>query len=301
MSLEQIIYAECLSKKYKMRENYAVEDFSLKLNCGEILGFLGPNGAGKSTIIKMLLGIIKPTNGEVKVFNKNPLKFSYQDKKKLGVFLGGKSNLIYHLPVIETIKLFKTMYKIPNDIYQDNIKKFSDILGCKDFLNNKTATLSLGQKIRAELLCILIYEPSLLILDEPSLGLDIEGKRTLRNILQNLALSKNISIIITTHDILDMQKLCSKIILIVNGKKLFEMNRLQLDEYLDKYTSLTTNVELDCKLFDIKKTDETLTGDRRYLLKRNQADSVSKTLAELNANIKYEEPNLEDLLYEYYK
>ena len=284
-----------------MRENYAVEDFSLKLNCGEILGFLGPNGAGKSTIIKMLLGIIKPTSGEVKVFNKNPLKFSYQDKKKLGVFLGGKSNLIYHLPVIETIKLFKTMYKIPNDIYQDNIKKFSDILGCKDFLNNKTATLSLGQKIRAELLCILIYEPSLLILDEPSLGLDIEGKRTLRNILQNLALSKNISIIITTHDILDMQKLCSKIILIANGKKLFEMNRLQLDEYLDKYTSLTTNVELDCKLFDIKKTDETLTGDRRYLLKRNQADSVSKTLAELNANIKYEEPNLEDLLYEYYK
>ena len=301
MSLEQIIYAECLSKKYKMREDYAVEDFSLKLNCGEILGFLGPNGAGKSTIIKMLLGIIKPTSGEVKVFNKNPLKFSYQDKKKLGVFLGGKSNLIYHLPVIETIKLFKTMYKIPNDIYQDNIKKFSDILGCKDFLNNKTATLSLGQKIRAELLCILIYEPSLLILDEPSLGLDIEGKRTLRNILQNLALSKNISIIITTHDILDMQKLCSKIILIANGKKLFEMNRLQLDEYLDKYTSLTTNVELDCKLFDIKKTDETLTGDRRYLLKRNQADSVSKTLAELNANIKYEEPNLEDLLYEYYK
>ena len=301
MSLEQIIYAECLSKKYKMRENYAVEDFSLKLNCGEILGFLGPNGAGKSTIIKMLLGIIKPTSGEVKVFNKNPLKFSYQDKKKLGVFLGGKSNLIYHLPVIETIKLFKTMYKIPNDIYQDNIKKFSDILGCKDFLNNKTATLSLGQKIRAELLCILIYEPSLLILDEPSLGLDIEGKRTLRNILQNLALNKNISIIITTHDILDMQKLCSKIILIANGKKLFEMNRLQLDEYLDKYTSLTTNVELDCKLFDIKKTDETLTGDRRYLLKRNQADSVSKTLAELNANIKYEEPNLEDLLYEYYK
>lgn len=284
-----------------MRENYAVEDFSLKLNCGEILGLLGPNGAGKSTIIKMLLGIIKPTSGEVKVFNKNPLKFSYQDKKKLGVFLGGKSNLIYHLPVIETIKLFKTMYKIPNDIYQDNIKKFSDILGCKDFLNNKTATLSLGQKIRAELLCILIYEPSLLILDEPSLGLDIEGKRTLRNILQNLALSKNISIIITTHDILDMQKLCSKIILIANGKKLFEMNRLQLDEYLDKYTSLTTNVELDCKLFDIKKTDETLTGDRRYLLKRNQADSVSKTLAELNANIKYEEPNLEDLLYEYYK
>ena len=136
MSLEQIIYAECLSKKYKMRENYAVEDFSLKLNCGEILGLLGPNGAGKSTIIKMLLGIIKPTSGEVKVFNKNPLKFSYQDKKKLGVFLGGKSNLIYHLPVIETIKLFKTMYKIPNDIYQDNIKKFSDILGCKDFLNN---------------------------------------------------------------------------------------------------------------------------------------------------------------------
>ena len=301
MSLEQIIYAECLSKKYKMRGNYAVEDFSLKLNCGEILGLLGPNGAGKSTIIKMLLGIIKPTSGEVKVFNKNPLKFSYQDKKKLGVFLGGKSNLIYHLPVIETIKLFKTMYKIPNDIYQDNIKKISDILGCKDFLNNKTATLSLGQKIRAELLCILIYEPSLLILDEPSLGLDIEGKRTLRNILQNLALSKNISIIITTHDILDMQKLCSKIILIANGKKLFEMNRLQLDEYLDKYTSLTTNVELDCKLFDIKKTDETLTGDRRYLLKRNQADSVSKTLAELNANIKYEEPNLEDLLYEYYK
>ncbi|WP_024468885.1 ATP-binding cassette domain-containing protein [Treponema pedis] len=301
MTTEQIIYVESLFKKYKTRESYSVEDFSLRLNCGEILGLLGPNGAGKSTIIKMLLGIIKPTSGEVKVFNKTPLKFSSHDKKKLGVFLGGKSNLIYHLPVIETIKLFKTMYKIPNDIYEDNIKKFSEILGCKDFLNNKTATLSLGQKIRAELLCILIYEPSLLILDEPSLGLDIEGKRTLRNILQNLALSKKISIIITTHDILDMQKLCSKIILMANGKKLFEMNRLQLDEYLDKYISLTTNVELNCKLFDIKKTDETLTGDKRYLLKRNQADSVSKTLAELNANIKYEEPNLEDLLYEYYK
>ncbi|WP_051267553.1 ATP-binding cassette domain-containing protein [Treponema pedis] len=125
MSCENIICAEHLFKKYKLRESYAVEDFSLRLDCGEILGFLGPNGAGKSTIIKMLLGIIQPTRGELKVFDKNPVSFSSKDKKKLGVFLGGKSNLLYHLPVIETLKLFKAMYKIPDTLYKNNLEKFS--------------------------------------------------------------------------------------------------------------------------------------------------------------------------------
>lgn len=253
MSCENIIRAEHLFKKYKSQGSYAVEDFSLRLDYGEILGFLGPNGAGKSTIIKMLLGIIRPTRGELKVFDKSPVSFSSKDKKKLGVFLGGKSNLLYHLPVIETLKLFKAMYKIPDTVYKNNLEKFSASLKCEALLDKKTATLSLGQKIRAELLCILLYEPSLLILDEPTLGLDIEGKRTLRNILYELAQNKEISIIITTHDILDMQKLCSKIILINGGKKLFEMRRSELDEYFAVYTRLTTNADLDCNALGIKK------------------------------------------------
>lgn len=301
MSCENIICAEHLFKKYKSRETYAVEDFSLRLDCGEILGFLGPNGAGKSTIIKMILGIIRPTHGELKVFNKNPVSFSAKDKKKLGVFLGGKSNLLYHLPVIETLKLFKSMYKIPNNIYKSNLEKFATSLKCETILDKKTATLSLGQKIRAELLCILLYEPSLLILDEPALGLDIEGKRTLRNILYELTQNKAISIIITTHDILDMQKLCSKITLINGGKKLFEMHRSELEDYFNVYTRLTTNADLNCNRFDIKKTDETLSGDKHYILKKTQIDFITGQLAALHANIKYTEPTLEDLLYEYYK
>jgi ABC-2 type transport system ATP-binding protein len=161
--MENIVKLDHVCKKYRKRNNYAVEDISLSLQSGEILGILGPNGAGKSTLIKMILGVIMPSAGSLTVFDKAPAHLQNKDKNKLGVLLGGKSNLIFHLPVSDSLQLIRTMYKIPKDIFEERICRYADMLKCEEILNKRVATLSLGQKLKAELLCLLCYEPQLFI------------------------------------------------------------------------------------------------------------------------------------------
>lgn len=162
--MEHVLNVEDVFKRYKSQGDYAVKNVSFSLLEGEIVGILGPNGAGKSTLIKMILGVICPTKGQISVFGKNPLRFEKKDKVKLGVFLGGKSNLIYHLPVLDSVRLFQSIYRVPKAVFAENLARYSQALQCDGFLQQRVATLSLGQRLRAELLCILIYEPQVLIL-----------------------------------------------------------------------------------------------------------------------------------------
>lgn len=299
--MSKVIEVKNLHKKYKTQERYAVHDISFSVEQGEIVGVLGPNGAGKSTLTKMLLGVIRPSSGSVSVLGKDPLHFRSADKTGLGVYLGGKTNLIYHLPVMDSVRLFGSIYKVPKEKFRENLTRYAKLLQCESFLDQRVATLSLGQRLRAELLCILIYEPKLLILDEPTLGLDIEGKRQIRDMLRDLAAQRNISVVITTHDVNDMQKLCSRILMVCRGEKVMDVTSREFEDMLTQRTILLTDAPLD-PLPDGVQFVEKENGCNRYLVEAGRTEDVRWAIQALPyRELRQEAPRLEDLLYEYYR
>lgn len=297
--MTEIVHAEHISKKYKTGDHFALRNISFSVSEGEIIGVLGPNGAGKSTLIKILLGVIRPTEGIITVKGVNSQHFTKKEKREIGVFLGGKSNLIFHLPVIESVRLFQKIYKVPKAEFEKNLSYYAKALECENFLNQRVSTLSLGQKLRAELLCILIYEPSILILDEPTLGLDIDGKKKLRETIKRLVTAKKMSVMITTHDVNDMEKLCTRIMMIKEGEIILDLQQDEFDKRLDSYEIIIT--DCFCPENDGVHLLEEDGNNRRYLINKNQFDSVRQFANENGCNLwKTERPRLEDLFYEYY-
>lgn len=299
--MPNIIEITNICKKYKTQANYAVKDISISVKKGEIVGVLGPNGAGKSTLIKMLLGVIRPTAGSVLVLGKDPCRFNNHDKERIGVYLGGKSNLIYHLPVIESVRLFQSIYKVPKAVFEKNLAHYSNLLQCDAFLKQRVATLSLGQRLRAELLCILIYEPQLLVLDEPTLGMDIEGKRQFRDMLSNLVAQQGLSVVITTHDVNDMQKLCSRILMICKGEKVMDITNEEFEALLSKRDIIITDITLD----PIPEGIQFIERDNnynRYLVPTDRTEQLKAMIQNHSyQTLKQELPRLEDIMYEYYR
>lgn len=286
-------------KKYKTKDTFAIKNLNFSLSEGEIVGILGPNGAGKTTLIKMILGVVKPTSGSIAMFGKSSLKYSNKDKSKMGVYIGGKSNLIFHLPVKDSLRLFQSIYQVPKQKFEENVQYFGDILQCRDFLDQRVGTLSLGQKLRAELLCILIYEPQILILDEPTLGLDIEGKRQIRDMIQQLAEQKKISVLITTHDVNDMERLCTGIIMICDGEKVMEYSREDYTILIRSHVIFTVDMEFQSEHARLLEKNS---GEYRYIVHKDNLKIVRETLMTFDQMlIKESEPKLEDLLYEYYR
>lgn len=296
--MSEIISVHGVCKKYKSQDRYALKDINFTVEEGEIIGVLGPNGAGKSILIKILLGVIRHTEGQVQVMGKDPMKFGKKEKSRIGVFLGGKTNLVFHLPVMDSIRLFQKIYKVPEEVFQKNLKHYAQVLQCEEFLQQRVATLSLGQKLRAELLCILIYEPSLLILDEPTLGLDIEGKKVFRETLRKLVEEKNMSVLITTHDVSDMERLCSRIMMICSGEKILDLTDKEFEVKLMRYVILVTDCSLEGQGIRLL---ESAGKTRRYLVEKTALNTVKKSLLEQECSLMQEEtPRLEDLFYEYY-
>ncbi len=227
-----VISVEGLTRTYKIRKNKesilqrlisneyttitAVKDVSFKINKGEIVGFIGPNGAGKSTTIKMLAGILIPSQGSIEVLGRIPHKSRKINARKIGVVFGQRTQLWWDLPLVDTFKLLKHMYQIPDDIYEYNLQEFTEALNIDQFMNQPVRQLSLGQRMRGEIAAALLHDPEILFLDEPTIGLDIVAKQQLRNFIKEINAKKNVSIILTTHDMKDIENLCHKIILILN-------------------------------------------------------------------------------------
>ena len=218
--MEHVLNVEDVFKRYKSQGDYAVKNVSFSLLEGEIVGILGPNGAGKSTLIKMILGVICPTKGQILVFGNNPLRFEKKDKVKLGVFLGGKSNLIYHLPVLDSVRLFQSIYRVPKAVFAENLARYSQALQCDGFLQQRVATLSLGQRLRAELLCILIYEPQVLILDEPTSQLDPIAASDFLATLGKINRELGTTVLLTEHRLEEAFPLASAVMVMDRGRRL---------------------------------------------------------------------------------
>lgn len=208
------------SRKYE--EVRAVDDISFEIEKGEIVGYIGANGAGKSTTIKMMCGILYPTAGSVTVNGMDFEKDRQKINKEMGVVFGQKTQLWWDIPLIETFKILKSIYEVPDDEYNERFEYLCELLDMKPFLNQTVRSLSLGQRMRADFAAALIHSPKIVYLDEPTIGLDVLVKDKIRSAIKELNKKYNITVILTTHDMKDIEELCNRIIIIDKGKILYD-------------------------------------------------------------------------------
>jgi ABC-2 type transport system ATP-binding protein len=234
---EVVIEAKNLSKEFKsLKRESAIKDLfsrsyktvkalknvNLKIERGEFVGVIGPNGAGKSTLLKILTGILTPTSGNAKVLGLVPYEKRKENAKNIGVVFGWRTQLWWDLMVKDSYELFKKLYKIPDERFNENLKTFAAVLDIDKYLKNPVRKLSLGERVRCDLAASLLHDPPVLFLDEPTIGLDVVAKQQMRDFLTKINKEKNVTIIITTHDMGDIEELCERIIIIDGGKKIFD-------------------------------------------------------------------------------
>ena len=200
----------------------AVDGVSFTVAEGELVGYLGPNGAGKSTTIKMLTGILVPTSGRLEVAGLVPWQHREENARRIGVVFGQRSQLWWDLPLIDSLRLIGKLYRVPPAQYRRNLDRFTELLGLGQFLQTPVRQLSLGQRMRGDLAAAMLYEPPLLYLDEPTVGLDVLAKERMRSFIAEVNRENGTTIILTTHDLADVEKLCRRIIFIDQGRVLYD-------------------------------------------------------------------------------
>lgn len=208
------------SPEYK--EVQAVHDISFKVEAGESVAYLGPNGAGKSTTIKMLSGILMPTSGEVRIGDLVPYKQRKKNAYQIGVVFGQRSQLLTDLPLCDSFEFLRYMYGISANHYRKNLDQFVDILEVRHLLDRPVRTLSLGQRMRGEIIAALLHDPEIVFLDEPTIGLDIVAKDSIRAFIREINRERKVTVLLTTHDLGDVERLCQRLVIIDKGTLVYD-------------------------------------------------------------------------------
>lgn len=244
----------------------AVEDISFSIGKGEIVGYLGPNGAGKSTTIKMVTGILTPTSGSCVVNGVVPYEKRIENAKKIGVVFGQRTQLWWDLPLSETFPLLKKIYGVNDNDYNRQFDILREGLGLDDFINSTVRTLSLGQRMRADLAAALIHNPSVIYLDEPTIGLDLVVKDQIRNLIRSFRKEYGTTVMLTTHDMSDIEELCKRILVIDNGNLIYDGDLTNLKN------TYGTSRSLDLTLQDVSSLN---------------LDKLKNDLGEIEKNLKF--------------
>lgn len=301
-SLLSLFHRESTIKK-------AVQNLSFNIQRGELIGYIGPNGAGKSTTIKMLSGILVPSEGEILVNGMRPWENRKENAKMIGTVFGQRTQLFWNLPMKETFEIFKKIYRIENSRFKENTEFYVDLLDMGGFINTPVRQLSLGQRMRAELVVALLHDPDILYLDEPTIGLDVIVKKKIRIFIKEINQRKNTTVLLTTHDMDDIEAICNRIITIDKGQLLFdgkieEFKKLYGNGYIivvDYLEEINVHPDmLDSRLKIIKEE-----GKRKWIafekesITQGQAIKIVANLAEVR-DIKLEEPTIEEAVRKIY-
>lgn len=262
-----------LNPKYEIKT--AVKGVSFNIEEGEMVGYIGANGAGKSTTIKMLTGILNPTSGKVLVNGLVPTKDRIKNNMKIGAVFGQRTQLWWDIPVIESYKLIQKIYEIPIETYKENLEYFSETLGLKELLHVPVRQLSLGQKMRCEIAAAFLHNPKIVYLDEPTIGLDFMVKEKIRKFIKQLNKDKKTTVILTTHDLQDIEEICSRIIIIDKGSIMFDGDLEEIREEFNKFA--VANIL-------VKEVTQEL---QNFLKEQNTGFEVIST-DENNLNIKFD-------------
>lgn len=216
----------------------AVDDISFAISSGEIVGFIGPNGAGKSTTIKMMSGILTPSSGEILINGQDIQKKRKEVVKNIGVIFGQRSQLNWDLRLGESFELLRHIYQIEKGKYEETIEVMDQILGIKELLDKPVRQMSLGQRVKGDLVAAMLHSPEVLFLDEPTIGLDIESKYALRKFVKEINEKRGTTIILTTHDLADIEQLCHRLIIINHGHIMEDGNLSEIVNRIAPYKTL---------------------------------------------------------------
>lgn len=275
----------------KIEKFHALKWISFNINQWEKVAFIGPNGAGKSTTIKAILWILHFDHGFIKIFNKDPQTQREEIAKQTASVFWQRSQLLYHLPLIDSFNFFKIMYDIPEEKFRERLNRFSEKFKLDEFINQPVRKLSLWQRMKGEIVASLLHEPKAIFLDEPTVGLDIIAKKVLYEILNEINKKENVTIFLTSHDLNDIENLCDRAIIINKWEILYDW---QLEKLMTKHAN---------KKFIKYKQKDTL--QREEIIIENDPKTVQKTLKFLFEtkeveDVKVENVPLEDVIEEFY-
>lgn len=293
-----------INKKYEMV--HAVRDISFEIGEGELVGFIGPNGAGKTTTLKCLSGLLYPTAGEVSVLGYTPQERKHDFLKNISLVMGQKSQLWWNLPPLETFLLNKEIYEIPETQFQKALDTLTQMLNLKDILHIQTRKLSLGQRMKCELVASLLHKPKILFLDEPTIGLDVVMQDVMRNFIRDYNREFKASIILTSHYMKDVERLCKRVIVIEKGQILFdgELSDLTRKYRKEKFVKVETDGKInEEQLFQFGKIQKKNEGRFEILIPQKNlqdfAGFVSQNEHVMDFSI--EEIPIEDVIGQIFK
>jgi ABC-2 type transport system ATP-binding protein len=286
----------------------AVDNISLHIEEGELVGYIGPNGAGKSTTIKMLTGILRPTLGEISVYGLDPAKDRNKNAFQIGVVFGQRSQLWMDLPVEESFDLLRSIYKIDPKIYKKKIDFFSELLGLQEFFKQQARKLSLGQRMKADLAASLLHSPRILFLDEPTIGLDLLVKEKVREFIQKINEEEKVTILLTTHDIQDIEFLAKRIILIDKGKIGYDGGISEFNKLVGTESRLNVHLTKPVKNLSVPApySIQKKISDNQYIINVPEGESLSGLFEFFQKNhiliqeLNREKPELSDAIKKMY-
>ena len=247
---------DLFSRDYKTVE--AVKNVSLSVKKGEIIGYLGPNGAGKSTTIKMMTGVLEPTSGEIMVNGRVPYKDRTANSEHIGVVFGQRSQLWWSLPLIESFKLLRDIYMVSKEDYENMLALYRSLVDIEPILHKPVRQMSLGQRTLSDILAAFLHNPDIVFLDEPTIGLDVAMKSKIRDLIKGLNQQKGTTVILTTHDMGDVDALCKRIVIIDKGMKIYDNDIDHLKTYFGSYRTLRMRLSDDTweeRVIDESKED----------------------------------------------
>ncbi|MCM2516889.1 ATP-binding cassette domain-containing protein [Streptomyces griseoincarnatus] len=224
----------------------AVDSISFTVARGEMVGYIGPNGAGKSTTIKMLTGILTPSGGRLRVAGIDPSRERTRLAHRIGVVFGQRTTLWWDLPLIDSYKLMHRMYRIPDARYQENLARLVELLDLGDLLEVPVRQLSLGQRMRGDIAAALLHDPEVLYLDEPTIGLDVVSKTRVREFLRQVNAERSTTVLLTTHDLQDIEQVCSRVMVIDHGRLVYDGALAGLHEVGESERTLVVDLEREC-------------------------------------------------------
>ncbi|WHY00944.1 ATP-binding cassette domain-containing protein [Neobacillus sp. DY30] len=285
----------------------ALNDISFTINSGEIVGYIGPNGAGKSTTIKIMSGILVPDEGKCSIMGFTPWKNRVDYVNNIGVVFGQRSQLWWDVPVIDSFELLKDIYNVPQQEYETTLDLLIETLELKDIINSPVRQLSLGQRMRCEIAASLIHNPQILFLDEPTIGLDAVSKIAVRQFIKTINQEKGVTVVLTTHDMNDIEALANRVILIGKGSLLYDGKIEELKKRFGARKKITVDYRKNTNAIDIPGTSiihwsherAVLSIDTEQILTSDVITELSKKVDILDVTI--ESQPIEDIIVQLYK
>ncbi len=311
MNLIQVSHVTKLFQRRKKREGFlgslsqlftpnfetvtAVDDISFSVEQGEMVGYIGPNGAGKSTTIKMLSGILVPSAGNIKIQGCVPSQQRVEHSRHIGVVFGQRTHLWWEVPVINSLNLLRDIYKVPLVQFRLNLALFNDLLGLEEFSHVPVRQLSLGQRVRADIAAALMHNPSILFLDEPTIGVDVMTKDRLRHFIHTINQERKVTVILTTHDMNEIERLCPRVMVIDHGRLLYDGRLDQIRSIYGSERVLAVEFERPIPDFDLPQVTLKRSEGRKKWFAFNRTElPVSQLIAEISGRFPVVDLTIED-------